>query len=165
MGRICAASIRLRRLLVPCERSFLEQSVLPTKPREKRTLASFSASSFSVASRSASPHTLQVLMLGSGKRAASLCTRFGPTESPPISFTNALGSRASSTTFACVRTLCWVGHVARMDKTRLPRRLLTAWVANSRPIGGIEMTYGRSLERWSKLAQDRPKWRALITAT
>ena len=76
-----------------------------------------------------------------------------------------------------VRTLRWVGHVARMDKTRLPRRLLTAWVANSRPIGGTEMTYGRSLERWlkhadlptdfsewSKLAQDRPKWRALITA-
>ena len=75
------------------------------------------------------------------------------------------------------RTLRWVGHVARMDKTRLPRRLLTAWVANSRPNGGTEMTYGRSLERWlkhanlpiefsewSNLAQDRSKWRALITA-
>ncbi len=77
-----------------------------------------------------------------------------------------------------VRALRWVGHVAHMDKTRLPRRLLAAWVANSRPIGGTELTYGRSLERWlkranlpiefpewSKLAQDRPKWRALITAT
>ncbi len=77
-----------------------------------------------------------------------------------------------------VRTLRWVGHVARIDVTRLPRRLLTAWVANTRPIVGTEMTYGRSLERWlkhaslpiefsewSKLAQDRPKWRALITAT
>jgi hypothetical protein len=67
---------------------------------------------------------------------------------------------------------------AAVDKTRPPRRLpLTAWVANSRPIGGTEMTYGRSLERWlkhadlptdfsewSKLAQDRLKWRALITA-
>jgi hypothetical protein len=61
------------------------------------------------------------------------------------------------------------------DKTRLPRLLLTAWVANSRPIGDIEMTY---LERWlkhanlpiefsewSKLAHDRPKWSALIIAT
>ncbi len=77
-----------------------------------------------------------------------------------------------------VRTLRWVGHVARMDKTRLPRQLFTAWVANSRHFGGTEMTYGRSLERWlmhanlpiefsewSKLAQNRPKWRALITAT
>ncbi len=61
-----------------------------------------------------------------------------------------------------VRALRWVG--------RLPRRLLAAWVANSRPIGGTEITYGRSLEQWpkranlpiefsecSKLAQDRPK--------
>ena len=77
-----------------------------------------------------------------------------------------------------MRTLRWVGHVARMGKTRLPRRLFTAWVANFRPIGGTEMPYGRSLERWlkhanlpiefsewSKLTQDRPKWRALITAT
>ena len=76
-----------------------------------------------------------------------------------------------------MRTLRWVGHVVRMDKSRLPRRLLTAWVANSRPVGDTEMTYGRSLERWqkradlpidfsewSRLAQDRPKWRALITA-
>ena len=46
-----------------------------------------------------------------------------------------------------VHTLRWVDRVARMDKTRLPRRLLTAWVENSRPIGGTEMTYGRSLER------------------
>ena len=51
-----------------------------------------------------------------------------------------------------VRTLRWVGHVARMDKMRLPRRLLTAWVANFRPNGGTEMTYGRSLERWLKHA-------------
>ncbi len=77
-----------------------------------------------------------------------------------------------------MRTLRWVGHVAHMDKPRLPRRLLTAWVANIWPIGGTEMTYGRSLEQWlkhaylpvefsewSKLAQDRPKWRALVTAT
>ena len=76
-----------------------------------------------------------------------------------------------------VRTLRWVGHEARRDKSRLPRRLPTAWVANSRPIGGTEMAFGRSLERrlkhadlpidfseWSRLAQDRPKWRALVTA-
>ncbi len=28
-----------------------------------------------------------------------------------------------------MRTLRWVGHMARMDETRLPRRLLTAWVS------------------------------------
>ncbi len=45
-----------------------------------------------------------------------------------------------------VRMLRWVGHEAHMNKTRLPRRLLTAWVENSRPIGGTEITYGSSLE-------------------
>ena len=49
------------------------------------------------------------------------------------------------------RTLQWVGHVVRMDKSRLPRRLLTAWVREPRPEFGQEMSYGRSLERWLKL--------------
>ena len=31
------------------------------------------------------------------------------------------------------RTLQWAGHVARMDKSRLRRRLLTAWVREPRP--------------------------------
>ena len=38
------------------------------------------------------------------------------------------------------RTLQWVGHVVRMDKSRLPRRLLTAWVREPRPefaVGGV----------------------------
>ena len=30
-------------------------------------------------------------------------------------------------------TLQWVGQVTRMDKGRLPRRLLTAWVREPRP--------------------------------
>ena len=57
-----------------------------------------------------------------------------------------------------MRTPRWAGHVARMDKTRLPRRLLTAWVANFRPTGGAEMTYGRSLERWLKYANFRSNY-------
>ena len=48
-------------------------------------------------------------------------------------------------------TLQWVGHVVRMDKSRLPRRLLTAWVREPRPEFGQQMSYGRSLERWLKL--------------
>ena len=38
------------------------------------------------------------------------------------------------------RTLQWVGHVVRMDKSRLPRRLLKAWVREPRPEFGQEMT-------------------------
>ena len=49
------------------------------------------------------------------------------------------------------RTLQWIGHVARMDKSRLLRCLLTAWVREPRPEFGQEMSYGRSLERWLKL--------------
>ena len=46
------------------------------------------------------------------------------------------------------RTLQWIGHVARMDKSRLPQCLLTAWVREPRPEFEQKMSYGRSLERW-----------------
>ena len=64
-----------------------------------------------------------------------------------------------------------------MDKSRLPRRLLTAWVREPRPEFGQKMSYGHSLERWLKffgitlrytewatLAQDRAEWARLIPA-
>ena len=49
------------------------------------------------------------------------------------------------------RTPQWVGHVARIDKSRLPRQLLTAWVREPRPEFRQKMSYGRSLVRWLKL--------------
>ena len=74
------------------------------------------------------------------------------------------------------RTLQWIGHVVRMDKSRLPRRLLTAWVRGPRQEFGKEISIGRSLEWWLKLfdlplrytecatlAQDRAEWARLIT--
>jgi hypothetical protein len=70
------------------------------------------------------------------------------------------------------RLLRWAGHLARMPMHRLPRRLLTGWVNNPRPIGGVKMTFGRTLNKalkaaklptdfakWHAIAQDRPKWR------
>ena len=44
----------------------------------------------------------------------------------------------------------WAGHVARMPKSRLPKRLVLSWVRKARGPGGQEMTYGRSLERHLK---------------
>ena len=38
------------------------------------------------------------------------------------------------------RQLGWLGHVARMDYSRLPRRMLTCWVAHQRPRGAPRMT-------------------------
>ncbi len=51
-----------------------------------------------------------------------------------------------------IRVRYRIDHVARMDKTRVSRRLFMAWVANSRFIGAAYMTYGGSLERWLKHA-------------
>jgi hypothetical protein len=74
------------------------------------------------------------------------------------------------------RTLLWAGHVARMPKNRLPKRLMLSWVQEPRVAGGQEVTYGRSLQRhlnhfdlptvfteWAHLAQDRAGWHTLVT--
>ena len=72
------------------------------------------------------------------------------------------------------RQLRWAGHVCRMDHgTRLPRRMLSAWVAHPRPPGAPTMTYGRSISkamdlfqidtaRWHELAADRAAWRETL---
>jgi len=74
------------------------------------------------------------------------------------------------------RTLLWAGHVARMAKIRLPKRIMLSWVRAPRVAGGQEMNYGRSLARhlkrfdlplafveWATLAQDRAAWRQRVT--
>ena len=70
------------------------------------------------------------------------------------------------------RRLQWAGHVYRMPETRLPRRFISSWVPNSRPVGRPYFTYGHGLESdlkevglhkkgWGKYALDRMGWRAL----
>jgi hypothetical protein len=78
--------------------------------------------------------------------------------------------------YVASRTLMWAGHVARMPKSRLPKRIMLSWVQEPRLSGGQEMTFGRSLSRhlehfaiptdfaeWAGLAQDRVRWRDLAT--
>ena len=79
------------------------------------------------------------------------------------------------------RLLKWAGHIARMDfATRLPRRLLTGWMAETRPIGRPYMTFGHTIrkalqrnnlplsfpgeEGWGHMAQDRVMWRRMTNA-
>ena len=75
------------------------------------------------------------------------------------------------------RLLRWAGHIARMPLNRAPRMLLTGWVANSRPTGCPQMTWGRTLKKalqrnslptdfskWRELAADRGQWRAICGA-
>ena len=42
------------------------------------------------------------------------------------------------------RQLQWAGHLRRMCFDRTPRRMLSCWVQNKRPIGCPSFTYGRS---------------------
>ena len=78
--------------------------------------------------------------------------------------------------YVASRTLLWAGHVARMPKSRLPKRLMLSWVQEPRLSGGQEMNFGRSLSRhlqhfglpltfteWASIAQDRAKWNRLAT--
>ena len=77
-------------------------------------------------------------------------------------------------TYLYRRQLRWLGHVRRMDYAqRLPRRMLSSWVAHPRPRGAPPMTYGRSIERaldafhidrrdWPRLAADRATWRETL---
>ena len=71
------------------------------------------------------------------------------------------------------RQLRWVGHVARMEYDRLPRKMLSCWVKNRRPVGAPEFTYGRgvykalsagNLDRnnWFDIASDRQRWKCVI---
>ena len=70
------------------------------------------------------------------------------------------------------RQLQWAGHVLRMPFERLPRKMLTCWVASPRPRGCPQFTYGcglyKALRRadidknsWTALAMDRDKWRGM----
>ena len=64
-------------------------------------------------------------------------------------------------------------QMRRMGPERLPRRMLSAWVAHKRPAGAPQFTYGRTIAkamdvfdldpaRWLELAADRGAWRAML---
>ena len=67
--------------------------------------------------------------------------------------------------------------MARMNETRMPRKLITGWVEHPRPRGCPYMTWGRTLKKalkcnqidpdfavWSKQAQNRGEWAAQINS-
>ena len=78
--------------------------------------------------------------------------------------------------YVASRTLLWAGHVARMPKSRLPKRPMLSWVQEPRLSGGQEMNFGRSLSGhlqhfvlplaftdWATIAQGRAQWHRLAT--
>ena len=71
-------------------------------------------------------------------------------------------------TYTFQRQLRWVGHVSRMEFDRLPRKMLSCWVKNSRPVGAPEFTYRRGVykalnagnldrNKWFEIASDRQR--------
>jgi hypothetical protein len=63
------------------------------------------------------------------------------------------------------RILRWAGHVARMPFTRAPRKVLTSWVDNPRPLGCPQMNWGRILKEALQsydLPTEFAKWREMV---
>ena len=56
------------------------------------------------------------------------------------------------------RQLRWLGKIARMEETRLPRKFIGAWHVNPRPIGRpqqtIRHTYLRALRLMGAISED-----------
>jgi hypothetical protein len=60
--------------------------------------------------------------------------------------------------------LQWAGQAARMPMARIPRKVLTGWVANPRPLGRPYMTWGRTLKKALKtfyIPMNFKEWTAL----
>ena len=77
----------------------------------------------------------------------------------------------------CIR---WVGHVIRMDQSRLPKKLLNAWVPVARRVGRPFKTFGQGLidklktrglvkeiqqKKWQVVAKDREVWKTVVNNT
>jgi len=63
--------------------------------------------------------------------------------------------------------------LARMPWDRLPRKMLSCWVASKRPRGCPKFTYGRSLNKalkkagidnWEIMVMDRCAWKSMINS-
>ena len=80
------------------------------------------------------------------------------------------GMRESLEDLMTARRLRWLGHVARIDEDRIPKRMLFGWLPQQRPAHGTKMRwrdrarkdlkkFGIEEGSWYKVAQDRGSWR------
>ena len=75
-------------------------------------------------------------------------------------------------TYMARRRLRWLSHVRRMDWGRVPRKLLSSWCSQVRPIGRPCLRWAESIEadlisarlpisKWHMKAEDREEWKNL----
>ena len=80
------------------------------------------------------------------------------------------GMEESLEDLVSTRRLRWLGHLARMEVDRLPKRLLFGWLPQRRPAHGPKMRWRDRVRkdmqkfniaesRWFSVAQDRDSWR------
>ena len=79
------------------------------------------------------------------------------------------------TDFIGSQRLRWLGHVARMEEVRLPRKIFEGTVEGRRPVGRPRKRWKDNVmedlekvgiqnpvEEWEDLARDRRMWRGLV---
>ena len=76
-------------------------------------------------------------------------------------------------TYLARRRLRWIGHVRRMDWDRTPRKLLSSWCYQARPLGRPCLRWAESIEedlrlarlpitKWHLKAENRIEWKSMI---
>ena len=71
------------------------------------------------------------------------------------------------------RRIRWAGHVARMEERRGVHKVLVGKPEGKRPLGRrrrrwegnikVDLEVGSGCEDWMEFAQDRDRWRALVS--
>ena len=85
------------------------------------------------------------------------------------------GMEESLEDYVSASRLRWLGHLARMDESRLPKRLLFGWLPQPRPAHGPKLRWRDRVRRdlqkldiaessWFHTAQDRDLWRSKCRA-
>ena len=81
------------------------------------------------------------------------------------------GMQESLEDIITARRLRWLGHLARMDDNRIPKKLLFGWLPQRRPAHGTKLRWRDKVRRdlkkfnidkssWYNVPQERGRWRA-----
>ena len=86
---------------------------------------------------------------------------------------NSLYSSSNIVRLIKSRRMRWAGHVARMEEGRSVHKVLVGKPEGKRPLGRprrrwddnikINLEVGKGCGDWMELAQDRDRWRALVS--